>query len=472
MAKFVLAGKTDCPYYAKAELLADTLQQCLPDFKIHKISILPDEWKEWLGATCEKNNWKHEGSPLVWRELVEQGGKGMLLGGFNDFLEHCQDYYGITSDMTTNVMLSVAAENLEAKMNLIKEEQHRASLIQPLHVWITGALNPTCQVLIPSLLSPEVFPNVSAISLRLLDLEGNEEQLQSLRLEIEELAISMLHQVTTGTDLERAFRKADVILLLDDGGHDGENEGEEVKKKKVKVISERYKEYGQLIDATAKETVKVIVSGDSFLNLRCSLLVDSARSIDSHQFIAAAAQLENEAKAVLGKKMRMRPSDITDVIVWGNISGTFYIDLQRAKVFNHDGPITGPAFFSQPLLSIFPDRKWLETDFQHLVRRRRLAVTSKTGQVAATSAANGILTVLKAWNGASDPDVLSSGVACPGHYSLPDGIVFSVPLTFTDGKWSVVSELTVENELKYRLELSASELQQEKQFGSDSGTTE
>uniref|UniRef100_A0A3Q3BTQ3 Malate dehydrogenase 1B, NAD (soluble) n=1 Tax=Haplochromis burtoni TaxID=8153 RepID=A0A3Q3BTQ3_HAPBU len=430
MAKFVLAGKTDCPYYAKAELLADTLQQCLPDFKIHKISILPDEWKEWLGATCEKNNWKHEGSPLVWRELVEQGGKGMLLGGFNDFLEHCQDYYGITSDMTTNVMLSVAAENLEAKMNLIKEEQHRASLIQPLHVWITGALNPTCQVLIPSLLSPEVFPNVSAISLHLLDLEGNEEQLQSLMLEIEELAISMLHQ------------------------------GEEVKKKKVKVISERYKEYGQLIDATAKETVKVIVSGDSFLNLRCSLLVDSARSIDSHQFIAAAAQLENEAKAVLGIKMRMRPSDITDVIVWGNISGTFYIDLQRAKVFNHDGPITGPAFFSQLLLSIFPDRKWLETDFQHLVRRRRLAVTSKTGQAAATSAANGILTVLKAWNGASDPDVLSLGVACPGHYSLPDGIVFSVPLTFTDGKWSVVSELTVENELKYRLELSASELQQ------------
>ncbi|XP_005450127.1 putative malate dehydrogenase 1B isoform X3 [Oreochromis niloticus] len=406
MAKFVLAGKTDCPYYAKAELLADTLQQCLPDFKIHKISILPDEWKEWLGATCEKNKWKHEGSPLVWRELVEQGGKGMLLGGFNDFLEHCQ-----------------------------------------------------------------VFPKVSAISLHLLDLEGNEEQLQSLRLEIEELAISMLHQVTTDTDLERAFRKADVILLLDDGGHDGENEGEEVKKKKVNVISERYKEYGQLIDATAKETVKVIVSGDSFLNLRCSLLVDSARSIDSHQFMAAAAQLENEAKAVLGKKMRMRPSDITDVIVWGNISGTFYIDLQRAKVFNHNGPITGPAFFSQPLLSIFPDRKWLETDFHHLVRRRRLAVTSKTGQVAAPSAANGILTVLKAWNGASGPDVLSSGVACPGHYSLPDGIVFSVPVTFTDGKWSVVSELIVENELKHRLELSVSELQQEKQFGSDSGTT-
>lgn len=48
-----------------------------------------------------------------------------------------QDYYNITSDMPTDVMLSVAAENLETKMNLVDEEQHRLSLIKPLHVWIS-----------------------------------------------------------------------------------------------------------------------------------------------------------------------------------------------------------------------------------------------------------------------------------------------------------------------------------------------
>lgn len=48
-----------------------------------------------------------------------------------------QDYYGITPDMPTDVMLSVAAENLETKMNLIVEEQHHASLIKPLHIWIS-----------------------------------------------------------------------------------------------------------------------------------------------------------------------------------------------------------------------------------------------------------------------------------------------------------------------------------------------
>lgn len=44
----------------------------------------------WLEATCKRNGWKHEVSPLVWRELVDQGGKGMLLGDFSDFMEHCQ----------------------------------------------------------------------------------------------------------------------------------------------------------------------------------------------------------------------------------------------------------------------------------------------------------------------------------------------------------------------------------------------
>ncbi|XP_031148149.1 putative malate dehydrogenase 1B isoform X2 [Sander lucioperca] len=431
MAKFVLAGKTDCPHYAKAELLADRLQRSLPNFRIQKISILPHEWKEWLDATCKRNGWKHEQSPMVWRELVDHGGKGILLGDFSDFLEHCQDYYNITSDMSTDIMLSVAAENLETKMNLIAEEQHRVSLIKPLHIWISSALSSTCHFLIPYLLSAEVFPHVSAISLHLLDLEGNMEELQWLRMETEDLALRLLHQVTIHTDLEQAFREADVIVLLDEGWSEDSDRGneEEVKKKTVKGIS------------------------------------------DSHQFVTVATQLENEAKAIVAKKLKVRTSDITNVIVWGNISGSFYIDLQRAKVFNYDGAIKGPAFFSQPAKSILQGRKWLETDFQDLVRCQRAAVTSKTCQAAAMTVTNGMLAVLKAWNGVCSPDeVFSMGVLCPGYYNLPDGIVLSIPVTFTDGRWSVLCDVTVGDELKERLQLYASELRQEKELGSENCT--
>ncbi|XP_039649750.1 LOW QUALITY PROTEIN: putative malate dehydrogenase 1B [Perca fluviatilis] len=424
----ISTGKTDCPHYAKAELLADRLQRSLPNFRIQKISILPHEWKEWLEATCKRNGWKHEQSPMVWRELVDHGGKGILLGDFSDFLEHCQ---------------------------------------------VSFALSSTCHFLIPYLLSAEVFPHVSAISLHLLDLEGNMEELQWLRMETEDLALRLLHQVTIHTDLEQAFREADVILLLDEGwseDRDGENE-EEMKKTTVKGISDRYREYGQLIDTMANKDVKVIVSGESFVNLRCSLLLDHAHSIDSHQFVTVATQLENEAKAIIAMKLKVRTSDITNIIVWGNISGSFYIDLQRAKVFNYGGAIKGPAFFSQPAKSILQGRKWLETDFQDLVRCQRAAVTSKTCRAAAMTVANGMLAVLKAWNGICSPDeVFSMGVLCPGYYNLPDGIVLSIPVTFTDGRWSVLCDVTVGDELKERLQLSASELRQEKELGSENCT--
>ncbi|TNN51473.1 putative malate dehydrogenase 1B [Liparis tanakae] len=414
MAKFVLAGRSDCPHYARAELLADRLQSSLPEFRITKISILPHEW---------------------------------------------QDYYSVTSDMPADVMLNVAAENLETVMNVVVEEQHRVSLIQPLHIWISSALNPTSSLLIPNLLSAEVFPRVSAISLHLLHLEGPEEGLQWLKMETEDLAHRQLHQVTIHTDLEQAFQEADVILLLDEWWADDEEEMR--RKRKVQAISDRYREYGQLIGTRANKEVKVIVSGNSFVNLRCSLLLDHACSIGSHQFVIMATQLENKAKAILAKELRVRTSEITNVIVWGNISGSFYIDLQCATVFNYDGPIKGPAFFSQKVQHILHDRKWLETDFQDLVRGQRAAASSKSLRAAAMMTANGILAVLKAWDGTCSRDELfSMGVLCPGEFDLPDGVVLSLPVTFTGGKWSALLDLTVGEELRERLQLYANELKQ------------
>lgn len=54
--------------------------------------------------------------------------------------------------------------------------------------------------------------------------------------------------------------------------------------------------------------VKVIVSGDSFINMRCSLLVDAACSMDSNQFVATASQVENEARAVIAEKLGVQTS--------------------------------------------------------------------------------------------------------------------------------------------------------------------
>uniref|UniRef100_A0A1A8U0F7 Malate dehydrogenase 1B, NAD (Soluble) n=1 Tax=Nothobranchius furzeri TaxID=105023 RepID=A0A1A8U0F7_NOTFU len=110
-------------------------------------------------------------------------------------------------------------------------------------------------------------------------------------------------QVTVHRDLEQAFHRANVIILLDDLSTDGEENDE-----KVKEASVRYRAYGQLIDQCADKQVKVIVSGDAFASLRCSLLAKTAHSIDSQQFVAMATQLEDAARAIIAKEMKVRPS--------------------------------------------------------------------------------------------------------------------------------------------------------------------
>lgn len=44
-AVVMFTGKANCPYYAKAELLADYLQTNLPNFRVHKITQHPDKWE-------------------------------------------------------------------------------------------------------------------------------------------------------------------------------------------------------------------------------------------------------------------------------------------------------------------------------------------------------------------------------------------------------------------------------------------
>lgn len=46
-----------------------------------------------------------------------------------------------------------------------------------------------------------------------------------------------------------------------------------------------------------------------------------------------------------------------------------------------------------------------------------------------------------------------------GHNNLPDGVVLSVPVTLSDGRWSVILDVTVGDDLKDRLRLCANELE-------------
>jgi len=54
-----------------------------------------------------------------------------------------QEYYGVASDMSSEVALKIAAENQEAEEKRKEEAELQASLLQPIHVWIVGWVEPT-----------------------------------------------------------------------------------------------------------------------------------------------------------------------------------------------------------------------------------------------------------------------------------------------------------------------------------------
>uniref|UniRef100_A0A2K6K427 Putative malate dehydrogenase 1B n=1 Tax=Rhinopithecus bieti TaxID=61621 RepID=A0A2K6K427_RHIBE len=432
MAKFVIAGRADCPYYAKTELLADYLQKNLPDFRIHKITQRPEVWEDWLKDVCEKNEWSHKNSPIIWRELLDRGGKGLLLGGYNEFLEHAQLYYDVTSSMTTELMMVIAQENLGAHIEKEQEEEALKTCINPLQVWITSASAPACYNLIPILTSGEVFGMHTEISITLFDNKQAEEYLKSLVVETQDLASPVLRSVSICTKVEEAFCQAHVIVVLDESTDKEVFTLEDCLRSRVPLC----RLYGYLIEKNAHESVRVIVGGKTFVNLKTVLLMRYAPRV-AHNIIAVALGVEGEAKAILARKLKTAPSYIKDVIIWGNISGNNYVDLRKTRVYRYESAIWGPLHYSRPLLNLIFDSEWVKREF---VATLKLTATGR--QCGGILAAHSIATTLKYWYHGSPPgEIVSLGILSEGQFGIPKGIVFSMPVKFENGTWMVLTDL-------------------------------
>ncbi|XP_062971945.1 putative malate dehydrogenase 1B [Elgaria multicarinata webbii] len=456
MAKFVLAGKADCPYYAKAELLADYLQKNLPNFRIHKITQHPDNWETWVQEICEKNGWEHTRSPIIWRELLDRGGKGLLLGGFNDFLEHAQQYYDITSDMMTAEMLLIAKENLQTHIEIDTEERELKSLINPLHIWMNRASAHVCYHLIPLLTNGKIFGMETEVSLHLLDGKNCEEILESIVMETQDLASPVLRSVSLHTELDEAFLDADVIILLDDILQDTIPTIEDC----IRQVTSQCEIYGPLIEKNAKSDVRIVVMGKTFANLKALMLMTHAPSINPRNIVTLATLLESEAKALLARKMKMHSAGIKNLIVWGNISGGSFVDLSKTELYRYDGAIWGPPSFFRPLLDVLFDREWMRTEF--LVA---LSLLSSWGtHCLGMAPAHVIATLLGYWYQDSPPgEMVSLGVISEGQFGLPEGIVYSMPVRFENGSWKVFTEIEINEKTQEYLQILACELIREKQ---------
>jgi len=457
MAKYVIAGKANCPFYAKAELLADELAINLPDFKIHKIVKQPEEWEDWLKETCEIKGWKHVGSPLIWRELVDRGGAGILLGGCDDFLEMAKGYYGIISLKMSDELVNIAKENLQTKSEIDAEEEQMKASINPLRVCVGGASNALAYGVLSYLAQGEVFGIDQEVSIYLLDTAETQEVLKGNAMEIQDCSWPLLRDVICTSDPAVAFKDASVVVLLDgvpltEGGD-----------KKEQLISNAriFKAHGQALEQYAKKDVKVLIGGGPS-SVNAFITSKFAPSIPKQNICALARLQENRAKGLLAKKLSVNTAGIKDVVIWGNIGVVTTADARNSRVQGYDGAIWGPHIpgFTRPVPEMAHDDKWLTGEFLETLKKP-LENVKNQGATPSLSGSFAILSQLQdLWQGTSS-EIYSLGVFCEGWYDLPQDIVFSLPVKFCQGAWKIVDDIQLDEALKTQLQTIAEELKKD-----------
>ncbi|ESO90176.1 hypothetical protein LOTGIDRAFT_123956 [Lottia gigantea] len=444
---YLFVGRDDCPYYARAELLGDRLVKNLPDFKIHKIVKTESEWEDWMTITCSERGWETRKSPLVWRELLDRGGKGVLIGGANEFQEYVKGYYSISSDLTSDDMRKISQENKKMKAELDKEEAEFKAQSKPLHVCISNASSPIAYHLINSLASGETFGPSTEITLRLYDenLEHS-ELLSGLKMEAEDLCHDLLRGVTVTSDPSEAFTNCSAIILIDNLYQ----QTDESRQDWLKRNAEHYTNYAKIINQVAKKNVKILIAGNGPINLCATMMIRHAPNVPRQNITAMSRMIENYSKSVIGGKLNLNTSNVLDLIIWGNINSKKYIDLSQCKVRNYDGAIWGPPSFTLPAVEMLHDNKWIEGEYLEIVQQRKTKVREALNHSASVSFSSAIITMLQHWwNGTPKGQLFSLAVCSEGWYDVPEGLVFSFPITMhPKGYWNVVQDIEVPTDVK------------------------
>jgi malate dehydrogenase len=109
------------------------------------------------------------------------------------------------------------------------------------------------------------------------------------------------------------------------------------------------------------------------------------------------------------------------------------------------------------------DQDWLENTFIPTVAKRGAAIIEARGASSAASAASATVDHARDWAlGTPDGNWVSMSVCSDGSYGVPQGLISSFPVTVTDGAWSIVQDLEIDDFSRGKIDASVKELEDER----------
>ncbi len=206
---------------------------------------------------------------------------------------------------------------------------------------------------------------------------------------------------------------------------------------------------GQSLNTHASRNVRVLVVGNP-ANTNSLIAMKNAPDLDPRQFTAMTRLDHNRAMSQLSEKTGAVVTDIKRVIIWGNHSATQYPDINHATVGGK--PATSQV-----------DETWVRDEFIPRVQKRGAEIIEARGSSSAASAASSAVDHMRDWAmGTPSGDWVSMGVPSDGSYGIPEGIIYSYPVTIENGEYKIVQGLDIDDFSRERMEATRRELEEER----------
>jgi len=316
----------------------------------------------------------------------------------------------------------------------------------PVRVAVTGAAGQIGYSLLFRIASGQMLGEDQPVILHLLDITPALGALRGVAMELEDCAFPLLEGIVETDDPNEAFKDVNYALLV---GARPRSKGME-RKDLLEANGAIFTVQGKALSDNAAPDVKILVVGNP-ANTNALIAMHNAPNIPNERFTAMTRLDHNRAIAQLARKTGTAVRDINKMTIWGNHSATQYPNIFHAEVKG------------QKAAELVDDQDWLENDFIPTVQQRGAAIIEARGLSSAASAANAAIDHMRTWAlGTPEGDWVSMAVPSDGSYGVPEGLISSFPVTCTNGEYSIVQGLELDDFSRARIDASVAELAEER----------
>jgi malate dehydrogenase len=316
----------------------------------------------------------------------------------------------------------------------------------PVRVAVTGAAGQIGYSLLFRIASGSMLGPDTPVALQLLEITPALGALQGVQMELDDCAFPLLTEIIGTDDADVAFGDVDIALLV---GAMPRKQGME-RSDLLSANGGIFKPQGEALSRSAKRDVKVLVVGNP-ANTNALIAMSNAKDLDPGRFTAMTRLDHNRAVSQIAQKLDAPVTDVTHMTIWGNHSTTQYPDLFHCEVGGRNA------------YEAVGDHTWVEGTFIPTVAKRGAAIIEARGASSAASAANAAVDHIRSWAlGTPAGDWVSMGIPSDGSYGVPAGIISSFPVTCSDGQYSIVQGLEIDDFSRGKIDASAAELVDER----------